>query len=111
MEVILIRDVKRLGKEGEIKRVAAGYARNYLIPRGLAIPATGAARKRVAERASAKGRRQATEKATVGIRAGNLEDVELLFHARASESGRLYGSVTRGDIAEQLSRESWVEIV
>jgi len=110
VQVILLKDVKRLGNLGEVKRVSAGYARNYLIPRGLALPATEAARKQIAERATARARQQATEKATVEAKAADLQGVELVFQARASESGRLYGSVTSADIAEQLSQRVGIEI-
>jgi len=103
MEVILIKDVKRLGKAGEIKRVADGYARNYLIPRGLAVRATEAARKQLAERAAARARRAQAEKARAELQAADLESTELVFQARAGESGKLYGSVTNADIAEKLS--------
>jgi len=110
VQVILLKDVKRLGKLGDVKRVSAGYARNYLFPRGLAQPATEAARKRIAERITARARQQATEKATVEAKAADLQDVELVFPAKAGESGRLYGSVTNADIAEQLSQRIGIEI-
>jgi len=110
VEVILLKDVKRLGKEGESKRVAAGYARNYLIPRGLAVLATEAARKQAARRAAAGAKQRATEKVMAKVEPADLQDVELLFHARASETGRLYGSVTNAHIAERLSGEIGVEI-
>ena len=110
MEVILLKDVKRLGKEGESKRVAAGYARNYLIPRGLAVLATDSARKQAARHAGARAKQRGSEKATTKVELADLQDVELLFYARASETGRLYGSVTNADIADRLSGEIGVEI-
>ena len=110
MEVILLKDVKRLGKQGESKRVAAGYARNYLIPRGLAVLATDSARKQAARRAAAGARQRGSEKATIKVEPADLQDVELLFYAKASETGRLYGSVTNAHIAERLSGEIGVEI-
>ncbi len=110
MEVILLKDVKRLGKEGESKRVAAGYARNYLIPRGLAVLATEAARKQAGRRAGAGARPRGSEKVPTKVEPADLQDVELLFYARASETGRLYGSVTNAHIAERLSGEIGVEI-
>ncbi|OGO04365.1 MAG: 50S ribosomal protein L9 [Chloroflexi bacterium RBG_13_56_8] len=103
MEVILLKSVRRLGEPGEIKRVADGYARNYLIPRGLAIPATQAGRVETEERATTDKRRQAREKAAAQARAAELQFVELVFQVKAGESGRLYGSVTRADIAEKLA--------
>lgn len=110
MQVILLKDVKRLGKQGESKRVAAGYARNYLIPRGLAVLATEAARRQAARRAGAGARPRGSEKVTTKVKPADLQDVELLFHARASETGRLYGSVTNAHIAERLSGQIGVEI-
>ena len=70
MEVLLLKEVKRLGKAGEVRRVADGYARNYLIPRGLAVPATDAARRQVAEREAARARAADAEKATAEAQAG-----------------------------------------
>jgi len=110
VEVILLKDVKRLGSEGDVKRVAAGYARNYLIPRGLAVLATAQARSQLAEQSAARARQEATQRAEAEVSAASLEDVELLFTARAGESGRLYGSVTKADIAEQLSQQVGAEI-
>jgi len=110
MEVILLKAVKRLGKAGEVKRVAGGYARNYLIPRGLAVPATAAARRREAEHAATQERRQANEESVAKARVSGLQTVELVFKAKAGESGRLYGSITRADIAEKLSEAIGEEI-
>ncbi|MBC7254557.1 MAG: 50S ribosomal protein L9 [Chloroflexi bacterium] len=103
MEVLLLKDVRRLGKAGEIKKVADGYARNYLFPRGLAVMATEAARKELEEQMAAKERRAAAEKARAEKRAQDLQNLVLTFKARAGESGRLYGSITSADIAERLS--------
>ncbi|MBM3188950.1 MAG: 50S ribosomal protein L9 [Chloroflexi bacterium] len=103
MEVILLKDVKRLGNVGEIRRVADGYARNYLIPRGLAVPATEAARQQTRQRATTQARREATEKEVAQHHAAALDKVELVFQARSGEAGRLYGSITSADIAAQLS--------
>lgn len=105
MEVVLLKDVRRLGSAGEVRRVADGYARNYLIPRGLAVPATEAVRKRVEEQAAARARREAAEKAVVQQVAADLQNVELVFQAKAGEGGRLYGSVTSADIAAKLSEQ------
>jgi large subunit ribosomal protein L9 len=103
MEVLLLREVKRLGKPGEVRRVADGYARNYLIPRGLAVPATESARKQVADRRAARARAADAERAAAEAHAAALQQVELVFKAKSGESGRLYGSITSADIAEQLA--------
>ncbi|NLG50679.1 MAG: 50S ribosomal protein L9 [Chloroflexi bacterium] len=102
MRVILLKDVKRLGKAGEEKNVAEGYARNFLIPRGLAMLATDAARAQVASQAASRARQEADEKAAAQAQAQQMENVELVFKMRTGESGRLYGSVTNADIAEKL---------
>jgi large subunit ribosomal protein L9 len=110
MEVILLKDVRRLGSAGEIKRVADGFARNYLLPRGLALIATEAARSQVEARAAAERRRVEAARTVAQTRVENLGPVELLFKARASESGRLYGSVTSADIAKQLGEKMGSEV-
>lgn len=103
MEVLLLKDVRRLGKAGEIKRVADGYARNYLFPRGLAVMATEAARKELEEKMAAQERRAALEKARAEKHAQDIQNLVLTFKARAGETGRLYGSITNADIADRLS--------
>mgnify|MGYP000044180373 FL=1 len=106
MEVLLLKDVKRLGKAGEVRSVADGYARNYLIPRGLARPAsTGAVREAQAQ-LEAQAKRAEKEQAEAQRLAGQLRGVTLTFRARAGESGRLYGSVTPADIAEEIKRQT-----
>jgi len=110
MEVVLLKEVKRLGKRGDVKRVADGYARNYLIPRGLAIPATAAARNLVAEEAAVVERQGLDEKALAEDQAAKLEKIQLVFKAKAGESGRLYGSITNAHIAERLSEKAGAEI-
>jgi len=110
MEVILLKEVKRLGQAGDTKRVADGYARNYLIPRGLAIQATAAARSQVQALAAADAKRKASVKAVAEKRAEVLDDVELVFQVKAGETGRLYGSVTNADIAEKLAEAINAEV-
>jgi large subunit ribosomal protein L9 len=102
MEVILLKDVRRLGSAGDVKRVADGYARNYLIPRGLAVLATEGAKRQAEERAAAWAKGRQEDRSEAVAQAAELEDVELVFAERAGESGRLYGSVSGADIAERL---------
>lgn len=110
MEVILLQDVKGLGKTGEIKRVADGYARNYLIPRGFArVPSAGAIRETESRLKTIQRRQDRIETEASAI-ADILKDVTLRFKAKAGETGRLYGSITAADIAEALRREARVEI-
>jgi len=104
MEVILLKDIKRLGDAGAIKRVADGYARNYLIPRGLAIPATEGARRQVAQQAASAERQNVVEQKGAQDQAGKIDGAMLVFKSKAGEGGRLYGSVTNADIADELSK-------
>jgi large subunit ribosomal protein L9 len=110
MEVVLLKDVKGLGATGEVKRVNDGYARNFLFPRGLAVAATEAARKEVADKAARDARRGAQEKVNAQELAARLNGIELVFAVRAGEGGRLYGSITNSDVAEQLAAQSGIEI-
>jgi large subunit ribosomal protein L9 len=110
MKVLLLKDVYKLGRAGEVKRVADGYGRNYLLPQGMAILATPGAMKqaeRIREVASVQ--RQELNKEMSGI-AEKLKDVVISFPARASETGKLYGSVTPQMIADALSEKAGLEI-
>src|SRR5437764_5587947 len=105
MKIVLREDVKGLGAAGDVKDVADGYARNYLIPRRLAAPATAGALKNVeAQRASA-AKRQAQVEAEARALAGRLNNTTLTLKARVGGQERLYGSITAGDVATALSRE------
>jgi large subunit ribosomal protein L9 len=110
MQVLLLKDVRGFGQAGDLKKVADGYARNYLLPHGLAVPATESARKALAEQTASTARHAISQKTRAEERAVDLRDVVLTFTARAGESGRLYGSITSGDIAERLSQVAGVEI-
>jgi large subunit ribosomal protein L9 len=110
MEVVLLKEVKRLGKPGDVKRVADGYARNYLIPRGLAVLATETARHRVFEEAQVVERQESSEKADAEAQAAKVDKAQLVFKAKVGESGRLYGSITNAQIAQQLSEQVGIEI-
>lgn len=104
MKVYLKRDVPGLGKANEVKEVADGYARNYLLPRNLAAPATQglvhkSKEKKVKQTVSASRRRQRSEEI-----AERLKSEPLHFKVKAGETGRLYGSVTSTDIAKAISR-------
>jgi large subunit ribosomal protein L9 len=103
MKVILSKDVQGTGKAGEVKDVADGYARNYLIPRKLAIPATGGALKNVEQRKAAEQKRAAAEEASARALADRLTSAPVVLTAKVGDQGRLYGSITTGDIADQLS--------
>ncbi len=110
MKVLLLKDVYKLGRAGDVKRVANGYGRNYLIPQGLAVLATAGAVKQAGQiREEASARRQELNKEMSGV-AEQLAGVLLTFPAKASETGKLYGSITTQMIAEALSEKASVEI-
>ena len=105
MEVILRDDIKSLGKAGELVRVKPGYARNYLLPQGLAYEATEGNKKRIVAETKARTVRLAAEKdAAVAVAAG-LSAVSLTFVKKAGEEGKLFGSITTQDIAEALAAQ------
>lgn len=107
MEVILRAAVEKLGHPGDLVKVSAGYGRNFLIPRGIAVEATEGNKVRIGkERArlevAENGRREAAQD-----QAKKLEEVSLTFSARVGEEGKLFGSVTSGDIAAQLELQGF----
>ena len=104
MKVVLTKDVKDIGSAGQVKDVSDGYARNYLIPRKLAIPATAAALKQVEAREQALAKREAREDEQARALAARLKDQPLRIFPKVGEQGRLYGSVTAGDLAEALEK-------
>ena len=105
IEVILREDIKTLGKAGEMVRVKPGYARNYLLPQGLAYEATEGNKKRIAAETRARGVRGAAEKTEAERAAAKLSAVSLTIPGKAGEEGKLFGSVTAQDVADALGRE------
>ncbi|MGD8625078.1 MAG: 50S ribosomal protein L9 [Anaerolineae bacterium] len=110
MEVLLVKDVERQGKAGEVISVSDGYARNFLLPRGLAVAATPGAIKQAEREQEAEERRQAQELSEAQALAQVLDGVTVTFQARAGESDRLYGSITKANIAEALEEEVGQEV-
>jgi large subunit ribosomal protein L9 len=107
MEIILRQAVENLGKPGDVVTVKNGYARNYLLPHGMAFEATPGNLKRIAQE---RGRLEAAENERIGSAqalAKRLEEVQLTFSARVGEEGKLFGSVTSADIAEQLAAQGF----
>ncbi len=102
MDVILRRTVTKLGRAGEIVQVKDGYARNFLIPHGLAYQATEANKRRAQAEATRVTELRASEVADAEALAARLEDVQLAFTAKAGEGDKLFGSITSADIARQL---------
>ena len=107
MEVILREDVPQLGQRGDLVKVKPGYARNYLIPRKLAMPATAGARKQVADMKAANARKDAREKSGAESLAAQLGELTLTLTAKAGEQDQLFGSVTTMDIAAALEAKGF----
>lgn len=103
IEVILREDVKDLGKAGALVRVKPGYARNYLIPRGLAYEASEGNKRRIAAESRVRTTRLAGEKAGAEALAAALAGVTVTIPAKAGDADRLFGSVTAQDIADALA--------
>ena len=110
MKVLLLRDHAKLGKAGTIKNVADGYARNFLIPRGLAVLATGGALKQAETIRKAEDKRQAQLFAEAQAVANQLTGTTLIFRTLAGETGKLYGSITAHDITQAIQREKGIEV-
>jgi large subunit ribosomal protein L9 len=110
MDILLLEDVYNLGRAGEIKKVAKGFGRNFLIPQGLAVPASTAAlqqAERITEEANQRREVLNSEMAAV---AEQIAGIQLLFPARAGETGKLYGSITTQAIADQINEKLGMEI-
>lgn len=107
MEVILTEDVPKLGEMGDVVTVADGYGRNYLIPRGLALPATAGKKKELEhKRALIEARKEKAREAAMGIQA-KIEGVSITVAKRVAEGDSLYGSVTDREIADLLRHEGF----
>jgi large subunit ribosomal protein L9 len=105
IEVILREDIKTLGKAGEMVRVKPGYARNYLLPHGLAYEATEGNKKRIAAETKARSTRHQAERADAERAAATLSGVQVRLTGKAGEEGKLFGSITAQDIADELGRQ------
>ena len=110
MEVILRQAVEKLGQPGDVVKVSSGFARNYLLPRGIAYAATAGNLKRIAqEKARLEAAEDERRNGAQSI-ATQLEAVSLTFSARVGEEGKLFGSVTAADIIEQLHAQGFANI-
>ena len=109
MEVILREHVENLGRRGDVVKVADGYARNYLLPQKLALPATDQNKRQVERERKVLEAREAEEKQGAAEVAARIGEIECVFARRVGENDTLYGSVTSADIAEALA-EKRVEI-
>jgi large subunit ribosomal protein L9 len=107
MEVILREHVDKLGDRGEIVKVADGYARNYLLPRKLALPATDGNKKHVERERKIVEAREAQEKGQAEAIAARLGGIDITIPRRVGDTDQLYGSVTSGDIADYLKAKGF----
>jgi len=105
MQVILTEDVKNVGDMGEIVEVADGYGRNFLIPKGLALPATNGNRKQLEHQMRLIETRREAERAAAREILGDIDGISITIPMRVGESDRLYGSVTNRDIATALGQQ------
>jgi large subunit ribosomal protein L9 len=106
MKVLLIKDVYKLGRAGDVKKVADGYGRNFLLPQGMAVLATPGAMK-----AAERIRQKAAEQRSVlndemGMVADALKNIQISFGARAGETGKLYGSITSQEIVDAIQQKT-----
>jgi large subunit ribosomal protein L9 len=107
MQIILQEDVEKLGNRGELVDVAAGYARNFLLPRKLGIEATPGNMKRLERMRVTFAKKEATEKGAAETLAASLQSVSLTFSRKAGDNEQLFGSVTSSDIAEALEAQGY----
>ena len=106
-QVLLREDIDNLGARGEIVRVKSGYARNYLLPRKLAVEATANNMRQIQGERAALAKREATERSTAELQADQLRKLNLKFERKVGEAGVLYGSVTSIDIAHELKEQGY----
>ena len=110
MKVILLKDVENLGRTGDVKEVARGYARNYLLPKGMVVEATAGQMKRVETLQRQREKEDAKRLSEAQTLAQRLEALEVTVPARTGEQGRLFGSVTNQDVAAALKEQHGIEL-
>jgi large subunit ribosomal protein L9 len=104
LKVILTKDHPKLGKSGEMKQVADGYATNYLIPQGVAVPAAGGAYRAWQHDIASREEKRKKEREEAEIAATRIASTTLTMGVKVGEGGKLYGSITSKDIADALAR-------
>jgi large subunit ribosomal protein L9 len=110
MKVLLVQDVEKLGSVGDIKEVAGGFGRNYLLPKGFAVLATRGQVRQAEERIQAQRRREQANRRDAEALAARLGGQTLRFQVRVGELDRLYGSVTNADIAQKIQEQLTIEV-
>jgi|SRR5215207_11141892 len=110
MKVMLVKDVYKLGRAGDIKKVADGFGRNFLIPQGLAVLATSGALKQVDRIRSQAEVRRTEQNSELKDLAKHINGVTVIFSAKAGETGKLYGSITTQDVATAVTEKTRFEV-
>jgi large subunit ribosomal protein L9 len=110
MKILLMKDVYKLGRAGDVKKVADGYGRNFLLPQGYAVLATVGALRQVERIKEAATKKRAVLNQEMGAVAEVVNNVAVGFASKAGETGKLYGSVTSQDIADAIKAKTGVEI-
>jgi large subunit ribosomal protein L9 len=110
MKVMLVKDVYKLGRAGDIKKVADGFGRNFLIPQGLAVLATAGALKQVDRIRSQAEVRRTEQNSELKDLAKQINGVTVVFSAKAGETGKLYGSITTQDVATAVTEKTRFEV-
>ena len=108
MELLLLKDVKDVGKKGDVVRVRDGFGRNFLLPNDLAMPATRSNKKFFADQRTRSAARKAKEKEAAEKRAKELKDLKITLEVKAGEGDKLYGSVTTEDIRVALEQQGHI---
>ena len=110
MKVILLKDVKGTGKKNEVKEVSDGYARNYLLPKKLAVPADNTNMKELNEKNKSKELKAQKEYEAAVELGKKMEELNVVIYTKAGDGGRLFGSITSKDIAEQIKKQHNIEV-
>ena len=110
MKVILLKDVKGTSKKGEVKEVSDGYARNFLIKKGVAVEASQTNMKELDEKEKSKERKALIEYEEAVLLGKQMEEINIQIEVKAGEGGRLFGSITSKEIAEQLKKQKNLDI-
>ena len=110
MKVILLQDIKGSGKRDDISTVSDGYARNFLFPKKLAVEATAGASREIERKRAAEAAREAERRAEAEEKARQLKGKTINLQVKCGEKGRLYGSITNAEIAEQLEKQHGIKV-
>ena len=110
MKVILLQDVKAQGKKGDVVNVSDGYARNFLLPKGLAREATGGAISELKSQQGAAAHKRNVEEEKANAIAKRMESITVTVKAKAGENGKLFGSITSKDVADSLKKEAKIDL-